>query len=356
MPLFSYGPYQFTFSGATSGYAPTKVQGPGRSMYVIEHQIPAREGGIVEYLGSEQSKYTWKGFLSPSQDGPYNGTAGYLLSGAGYIPQNADDAMNDLFKLRGSGANLLLIESTYSNESGYQRFYENGFFLIEKETFAFEAGHTYPYYPYTIDFKGASQATYGNSSGTSPFLGQGAVNPGIGSGAFDPLSFDPGPTYAFDDGNASGVIYSGGGYLGYVFAWQMQGGTGTPVGQTINTLGLNVLAVASGSIQVAVYSGSISVGTGAVLVAQSAPQAAHSGWNYFPLRPSFKSTSGGVFTLAFMGTSANQSGFVVAMYDANDGLYSYQSGATFGTFPSIMGSGTGSYVSGFHPDIVMVTA
>lgn len=321
MPLFSYGPYQFTFSGATSGYAPTKVQGPGRSMYVIEHQIPAREGGIVEYLGSEQSKYTWKGFFSPPQDGPYNGTAGYLLSGTQYIPQNADQAMNAVFQLRGSGANLLYIESTYSNESGYMRSYENGFFVLEKATFAFEAGHTYPYYPYTIDFRGISPTMYGNSSGSASFA----------------------PTDKY--------------YSGYVFVWSVSrnGPTSgaTTNGEVINTLGIFVNAVASGNAKVAIYSGADF--PSAVLTAQSAAQPVHSGWNYFPLRPSFQSTSGATVIYAFAGDATNSSGFIVAQTDYGTITTSVAiSGTGFG-FPSSLPGTIGS-TSGNNIDIVTVTA
>jgi len=62
MPLVSWGPVVFS-----SGYAPTKIDGPKRQAYVIEHQIPAREGGVVERLGSSQPQIKNQGFY-PSGD------------------------------------------------------------------------------------------------------------------------------------------------------------------------------------------------------------------------------------------------------------------------------------------------
>ena len=315
MPQYQFGPYQFTFSGANSGYGPTKIDGPDRTAYVIEHQIPAKEGGVVEYLGSQQSLYQWKGFIAPPQDGPYDGTAAFYLSGSYWVGLNTDDAKDTLVSLRGSGAQVLKIESTYSNESGYQRWYSNGFFVLEKATMAFEAGHTYPYYPYGIAFHGASPGTYGNSSGTTTF------------------------------GNVAGHYLSG-----YIWAWHLV--SGLPLGEPINTLGVYIQSVASGNITLGVYDVNVA------LQAQSASQAVHSGWNYFPIQPGFTSKSGATYWLAIMGDATGHSGYSIATNNTSGGTtFSVQSGIVYASgFPQTFAPGTFAAISGFNLNLVMVTA
>ena len=296
-------------------------------MYVVEHQIPAREGGIVEYLGSQQSTYNLRGFIVQQETG--GSTAALVLSGNAYVAVNADDAKDFLKLLRGSGSQLLLIESTYSMGSGYQTLYENGFFQIEKVTFALEAGRGYPYYPYALDLHGTTPKTYGNSSGAGTVL-----NIGVGN-------------------------Y----YSGYIGAWQLAGPTsGSPQGEVINTIGIYVSTVSSGNLKVAVYSGqTVTSGiiTGATLTAQSAPQAVHSGWNYFPIRPSFQTASGASYLLAMAGDATNQSGFVVAKFDGGaingTGAQAYLSGQSFASaFPAAFNSGV--IQTDNHFNIVLVVA
>lgn len=321
MPQFRYGPFDFVYSGAYSGYGPTEVRGAGRQMYVVEHAIPAKEGGVIEYLGSQQSTYQLKGFIVQQEGGS---TANLVLSGTAYVAINADDAKDFLKALRGSGIQLLLIESTYSNMSGYQNLYENGFFQIEKLTLALEAGRSYPYYPYAIDLRGATPATYGNSSGTAGFSG------------------------------LAGKYYSG-----YIYAWQMGGTTSGAVtnGEIINTVGIYVNSVASGNLKVAVYSGSSLASGSNSLAFQTQPQAVHSGWNYFPIRPSFQSKSAVNYIYAFAGDAANSSGFVVAMFDTaglpfDSGV---ESGIGFSSaFPTTFAQLSGNSNSGQNIDIVVV--
>jgi hypothetical protein len=323
MPAFQLGPYQFTFSGASnfSGNPPTEVRGPDRSAYVTEHQVPALEGGVVEYVGSQQPTYQVKGFVAPSQDGPFNGTAAYILSGKGYLAVSADDARAFLQGLRGSGAQLLLIESTASMQSGYQQFYENGFFFITKQTFGMEAGRSYPYYPYALDLKGASPATYGNSSGVTTWPG---------------LSL-----------SGTGSRYLSGYYLQWgLLASQVNASV------VVNTLGAYIQTVASGSLRLGIYDAS----TGGLL-AQTAPQAVHSGWNYFPINPAFTTVSGRSYHLALMGTATSASGYTIASFDTlSPALMSIASGLAFSDgFPSTEPIFFGS-TSGYSYDFVMVAS
>src|ERR1700720_4778049 len=97
VPMVSWGPVTFT-----SGWAPKKIDGPKRTNYVQEHEVPGREGGIIEYVGSKQPTYKLQGFLTPNPD-QYGGVAVAILSGQGYYGTGADGAMQYLLGLRGSG-------------------------------------------------------------------------------------------------------------------------------------------------------------------------------------------------------------------------------------------------------------
>ena len=165
-----------------------------------------------------------------------------------------DTAKELLAGLRGSGAHALKIESTFSNYSGYAIFYENDVFYITDLTFGYEPGHAYPFYPYTINLKRTANKSYGNSSGIA--------------------------TYA-----PTGTYFSG-----FVRCLRLHA-SGTPVGETINTIALYSQSVASGDAKVAVYRDFGGAGSLAPL-AQSASQPITSGWNYFPINPSFVTTSG----------------------------------------------------------------
>ena len=323
IPLQAFGPVTFS-----SGQLFKKVDGPKRTNYVQEHEIPGREGGIVEYVGSKQPTYKIQGFLAPNPD-QFGGVAVAILSGGAYYGTGADGGMMYLQGLRGSGAQLLRLESTWSNFSGYPRLYENDFFYCASMTFALEAGRGYPYYPYTIDLMRASYSTYGNSSGTSTFTDD--VAPAALSGAF---------------------------YSGYIRGWFLL--SGLPLGGRVMGLGFYAQSVAyGGNARLAVYSGSAA---GSTLVVQTASQPVTSGWNYFPLNPSFTAQSGSnAYFLAFMSDMFNigsSAGFALAYSDSNPaGSYSVYSGAVYANgFPATLGSASGyTSISGYALDITVVT-
>jgi hypothetical protein len=304
-PEVSLGPLTFT-----SGYAPKAIDGPKRDMHLLEHEIPGREGGIVEYLGSNQPTYRLQGFFAPLND-VFNGPSASVLSGAAYVPVTPDAAAAYLMGLRGSGVLLLQVESTWSQYSGYSVWYDQDFYYIKSVNVAMEAGKGYPYYPYTIDLLRASTLTYGNSSGTNVWTG------------------------------------TSGGYLsGFVFAWYQS--SGWAKGETINTMGVYVAAVSSGSLRVAIYDH-----VGPTLQAQSAVAPAASGWNYFPLQPSFTTTSGTGYYLAVMGDQPSALTLELLVASGAASIPVFISGTPFlSGFPSSL---TGSVTNpGVCLDIVMV--
>ena len=310
-PEVSLGPLTFT-----SGYAPKAIDGPKREMYVLEHEIPGLEGGIVEYLGSRQPTYRLQGFFAPLND-VFNGPSASVLSGAAYVPVTPDAAAAYLMGLRGSGVLLLQVESTWSQYSGYSVWYDQDFYYIKSVNVAMEAGKGYPYYPYTIDLLRASTTMYGNTSGVTPFA---------------PVS-----------GATSGAYFSG-----YVIGWFLPSGAGSPQGETIKTLGVYAATVASGSLAMAVYTHS-----GAML-GQSALQAVASGWNYFPLNPAFATTSGAGYYFALMGSATSASGYSL-LSDSSNGTYSFQSGVPLTSgFPTIFSPQLFSFVASYNLDTVMV--
>lgn len=311
-----FGPFVFS-----SGYNPTHIGGPQRDTHLVEHQVPGAEGGVTEYVGSMQPKYQIRGFLAPNTE-VFNGTAGAVLSGAGYVAINADDSLAFLTGLRGSGANLLRIESTSSNYSGYAVLYENDFFYMDKVTFAQEAGRTYPYYPYSIELRRASTRTYGQSSGTTQFS--------LGSRAY---------------------------FSGYAaaFTWR----SGFYQGGLVIGLGFYAVTVSSGSARMAIYNMSGPQGTTQGLVAQTASQGVTSGWNYFPIRPILLTmNSGNFYSIGLMSNIGGDSGFTTRMIDVagSSGTSSYQSGVIYNSgFPDPLVAGN-SLVSGIQFNGLMVTA
>jgi hypothetical protein len=304
MPLIAFG--AMTLS---SGFNPSKVDGPKRSTYVIEHQIPAREGGVVEYLGSKQPTYQLKGFLAPLGDA-FNGPATAVLSGTSYLALTPDASMSWLQNIRASGVpQLLRVESTWSQFSGYAVLYENDFFWVTSVTFAMEAGRGYPYYPYTVDLMRASVATYGNTSGLTSQLG-----------------------------SSNGDYFSGFTYASILVS-------GQPQGKPLAGIGLYAPTVASGDARVAVFD------NGGSLKVQSAAQPVVSGWNYFPLNPTFSMTSGATYYLAFMGDATSTSGWTVAEYDVSSfsGRCVKVSGTPFlSGFGSSLSIATSGYTSGYQ--------
>lgn len=297
MPIFRLGPFSFSGLGGQSGsYDPQAIEGPAVDSYVAEHQVPGREGGIVEYLGSRQPSYTIRGFITPRDKSTDN--AGVIFSGPGTaIALNAEATKDTLLKLKGSGALLVQIESTYTNVSGYRILYENDFFFIQQLTFGYEAGKGYPYYPYTMVLHRASPKTYGNSSGIA--------------------------TYA-----PTGTYFSG-----FIRLMQLRSGAWA-VGETINSLGFYAQSVASGNAKMAVYP-DIGVGTVAP-VAQSLSQPVNSGWNYFPIRPSFITTSGHQYHIAIKSDTTNSLGWQLQTTESNHGV----------SDPNPQVSGSESFISG----------
>ncbi len=312
MPRVEWGPYIFV--SGSFGYAPQGVTGPKKDIFVVEHAVPGKETGIPDYVGSRDPGYALKGFLSPPQDGTYSGVAGRVLSGTVYVGLDADDAKDFLFNLRGSGANLLRVESAQGVVSGYPILYENDFFYNAKMSIAYEPGRTYPYYPYAIDFKRATMAFFGSNSGTTSF-----------------------------SGDAQGYL------SGFARYTQIQSGMGTPLGRPLIAVSLYVKTVASGNARMAVFDGTLA------LKAQSASQMVHSGWNYFPLRPSFNPSSGTTYYVAFAGNATNMSGFTVLYTDLLSGTTtsSLQSGfifsSGFSTSPGL------SWTSGLFYNVQLVT-
>lgn len=309
LPLRAWGPVTFT-----SGYSPKSIQGPKRTNYVQEHEIPGSEGGVVEYLGSKQPTYKLQGFLAPLND-QFNGPAIAVLSGTTYLALSADDALHYLQGLRGSGAQLLRIESSWSNFSGYTVLYENDFFYCVDMTFGLEAGRGYPYYPYTIDLMRASYSVFGNNSGNQ--------------------TVSPNP-----DGNASGAYFSG-----YMRAWLV---SGAPRGGVVMGLGAYLLAARSGSLQMGIYS------TGNQLLAQTASQGVTSGWNYLPLNPTIKTTSGINYIIGLMSDQVNNTSDAFGYSDTfSSGISFIMSGTPYlSGFPATL---IQSYVSGWSYDTVIVT-
>lgn len=306
MPRIILGSFVFVSGDVISqaaqwGYPPTRITGPFRESHVVEHVVPALEGGVTEYLGSRQSTYRIEGFLAPRDDtNPPLTTspAGSVLSGAGFVAVNADEAKDFLQGLR-SGAQLLTIESTASGLSNQpiQVYYEHDFFMVTSMTFGFEAGRAYPYYPYTIELLRHFKRTYGQSSGLTAAAAE-----------------------------ADGTYFSG-----YIRGWDLASASGSPKGETLVGIGLYSPSAASGNAKVAVYDAS-------TLRTQSASQPVKSGWNYFPLRPTFTTVSGTVYTLAFKGDATSTSGFTVGSRTGAAGDQTYVSGVTYSdAFPASQG-------------------
>lgn len=293
MPLVAWGP-----ASLSSGYNPTKIDGPDRQGYVIEHQIPSREGGIVEYLGSKQPAYKLKGFLAPTPE-TAAGTAIAVLSGYGYASLGPDDAVHYLQGLRGSGAQLLRLESVWSNYSGYPVMYENDFFYAQSMTFGLQAGYGYPYYPYSLDLIRASYSTYGNSSGTST------------------LANDP-------TGPASGAYLSG-----FIRAYTYFQANGFPKTSTLIGMGFYALAVHGAYNATLAIAG---ITSGGPILAYTPSQPVVSGFNYFPLTWVSGNTlnSGVSYNFCIQSDASTNGAFALGYTDAGaTELSSLQSGQVY---------------------------
>jgi hypothetical protein len=274
LPLAQLGPYVFS-SGASN---PKAMDGQKRTNYVIEHEVPGAEGGQIEYVGSQQPTYRLQGFFAPLNDSlTSGGVAGFVISGQSGVTLSPEGSISYFVGQKGSGAQLLQLESTWSRQSGNMVLYENDFFYLTDETFAIEKERAYPYYPYTLDLMRATWKSYGQSSGIS------SVFPSV-----------------------SGFYFSG-----YAYTWQQQAGFAQ--GETIIGLGVYVPTVASGNARVALFSGNYQSNVNTVIA--SAAQRVHSGWNYFPVNPSYTTTSGQYYVLGFMGDATNTSGFTVGILD-----------------------------------------
>ena len=329
MPIFRLGPFSFSGLGGQSGsYDPQAIEGPAADSYVAEHQVPGREGGIVEYLGSRQPSYTIRGFITPRDKSTDN--AGVIFSGPGTaIALNAEATKDTLLKLKGSGALLVQIESTYTNVSGYRILYENDFFFIQQLTFGYEAGKGYPYYPYTMVLHRASPKTYGNSSGIASY-------------------------------NPTGTWFSG-----YIRMFRLRSGA-WPLGETINSLGFYAQSIASGNAKMGIYP-DFGGGDPLTLQAETLSQPINSGWNYFPIRPSFITTSGVRYNIAIKSDSTGIGGWQLQTTESNmgvsdpnpqcSGAESFVSGVTYSAnFPSPYVTDSFTHVSGNCFKMVIVGA
>jgi hypothetical protein len=119
-------------------------------------------------------------------------------------------------------------------------------------------------------------------------------------------------------------------------------------------LGVYIPTVASGHARLAIYSGLVTF----KLVAASASQNVHSGWNYFPINPSFRAVSGqNTYSLALMGDVSNTSGYTLLQNDTSGGVtFTYDTGYAFASgFPASW-SPTFPGVSGNNPNLVMVVS
>lgn len=312
--LVSLGPFSFS-----SGYTPQSIEGPSRESYIVEHAIPGREGGITEYVGSRRAGYQIRGFLAPNND-TIGGPAASVLSGTVYTAVDSDASKDFLIPLKASGAQLFKVESI-AMVNGVRYMYENDFFYIENLTFGYEAGRGYPYYPYSMTLRGASTKTFGQSSGTAE------------------LSL---ATRAYFSGYAA------------AFTWR----SGFYQGALVIALGFYANAIASGSARMAIYNMSGPQGTSQGLVAQSASQPVHSGWNYFPIRPLLLTmASGNFYSIGLMSNIVSDSGFTVRNIDAaaTSGTSSYQSGIIYSSgFPDPLAAGN-SLSSGIQLNAVMVS-
>ena len=269
--------------------------------------MPGAEGGITEYLGHPQRSTQLRGFLTHSD----LDVAGAIWSGALWMPMNADQMKDHLLNIQVSGPQLLKIESTLSPISGQQIFYANEFYHIQNVTFGYEAGHLYPYYPYTLDLHRARTRNYGNSSGVGA-LG----SPIRGSG--------------------------------YVQNFELR--SGRPQGEFVVGMALYAAAADSG------VTGRVGVYSALNLVAQSHSSPINSGWNYFPVRPTFRTVSGTIYQLAFKTDATTLGQFNIGGIDIPTELTTgFQSGVFSSGFPLTYAPGTFDVVSGYQYAVYMVT-
>ncbi len=319
-PLVSWGPATFIGSGV-GGYAPTKIAGPVRANHIVEHEVPAREGGVIEYLGSKQPTYQLKGFLAPTPETIQSGVSLSVLSGQLYYGLGPDDSLHYLQGLRGSGAQLLRLESVWSNTGNGPILYENDFFYATNMTFGMEAGRGYPYYPYGIDLMRASYATWGNTSGTT--------------------------TLGNDAGGATSGAYLSGYYRAYTY--EITRAVSAAMG-----LGFYALAVhGTYHAQMAIAG----ITSGGPYLATTASQVVNSGFNYFPLNPSVTLTSGTTYNIVIGSDAPNNGAWALAYTDAGaTGLSSLQSGIAYSLgFGAGFLPGSYSDISGYALDIFVVT-
>lgn len=305
---FQLGPLFLT----TLGWNPQIINGRNIEAYVVEHAVPGKIGGIVEFMGARQPTFEIRGFITPREIITDN--AAQIVSGRLYVGIQADEAIRHLRAIGGSGAILLRIESNYTSFSGYQSWYENDIYQVRSISVGYEPAKAYPYYPYTINLVRIDPATYGNSSGGSDWTAGGS---------------------------------------GYIRSWQLRsGGSASPRGETINTLGVYFSSATSGNAKLAIYNASNS------LQAQSPSQAIYSGWNYFPIRPGIETSSGVEYKLAIKTDLPTGAGGSLMRYWPGDsttsGREQFESGVAYAdAFPATYSPSTS--VSGQAFNIIMVS-
>jgi len=120
---FQNNAFQISGGGASTIYlSGVKVATFTVTDYVIEHEIPAREGGIVERLGSKQFRIKMQGFMDPGDS-----TKSAILSQLSTVQQ-------------------LTIPSVVSGDSVF-----SGLVYVDEFHTGPVAGYGYPFYAYVLN-------------------------------------------------------------------------------------------------------------------------------------------------------------------------------------------------------------
>jgi hypothetical protein len=135
--------------GAITFDPPPQAITTKKDAYVVEHQVPGMEGGVVEYVGSRQQRFQLHGLL---------------------VESGADLNMLAMMGMKGT-SQLFSVASTQSGQ-----YFASGPVFVEDVKFDYGAGHGYPYYGFVIDLvAGASGA-----GGVASLALQSNVSVGLG--------------------------------------------------------------------------------------------------------------------------------------------------------------------------------
>lgn len=128
---------------------PTVVEAD-KTAYVVEHETPGSEGGVVEYLGSRQSAFTLRGDL---------------ISGG-------DFDINQLLGMKGTSQNFS-VSSTIPGQ-----VFASGPVVVEDVKFVYQGGVGYPWYGFAIKLRNTGAA----AGGITGLILQTNIQIGIGLG------------------------------------------------------------------------------------------------------------------------------------------------------------------------------